>query len=187
MRIRAIGIVGLIAAFSLFVGAESVQAKSGSKSCSKTHCSKKQKHCCKSEHCCKANSACSVLWKKGNCKTELELMKKGGMCEVMNGKGPITVFCPTDAAYGKLGKERVAEISKDPKALASYHILPKKMTASEIKAGGSVVTKQGEHLMTNVKDGKPEVDGCLIIEEDIPCSNGIIHIIDDVPIPERGK
>ncbi|MBX9690064.1 MAG: fasciclin domain-containing protein [Candidatus Obscuribacterales bacterium] len=189
MRIRTIGILSLMAAFSLFVGTDAAEAKSGKKHCSTNHCSKSKKHCCKAEHCCthNHNSACSVLWKRGDCKTELEMMKAGGLCGTMSGKGPITVFCPTDAAYAKLGKARLEDLKKDPKKLAGYHILPKKLMAADIQAASSVVTKEGESLMTNVKDGKAEVDGCLIIEQDIPCSNGVIHILDQVPVPERGK
>lgn len=186
MQISRVGILSIAAALSIFLGASAAESKSN---CSTTHCSKSGKHCCKKSRCCKSksNSACAVLMKKGNCTTELEMMKSGQMCATMNGKGPITVFCPTDQAYAKLGKEKVEALKKDPKSLASYHVVGKKVMAADIKAGGSLPTKQGEHLMTNTKDGKAQVDGCLIIEEDIPCANGIIHIIDEVPIPERGK
>ncbi|MBX9722468.1 MAG: fasciclin domain-containing protein [Candidatus Obscuribacterales bacterium] len=191
MRIRTIGVVSLAAAVALFVGVDSAQAKTGKKHCTtKGHCAKKSHHCCKSSHCCHGNDAGSVLMKKGNCKTELELMKKAGMCSTMHGKGPITVFAPTDEAYAKLGKARVADISGDPKklsALVKYHVLNRKVNAGDIKAGGSLVTSEGESLMTNSKDGKAEVDGCLVIEQDIPCSNGVIHLLDFVPVPERGK
>jgi uncharacterized surface protein with fasciclin (FAS1) repeats len=201
MRIRTIGVVGLIAAFALFAGADAAQAKAGSKHSGKSH-SKMHKQCndrkCKDEQCgdmsfC-AKKGChhagSVLYKKSNCKTELNLMMKAGMCKVLCGKGPITVFCPTDEAYSKLGKARLDDIKNDPKKLANmmkYHVLNKKLMTGDLKANGGVPTSEGESLITNIKDGKAEVDGCIIIEQDIPCSNGVIQIIDDVPIPERGK
>lgn len=188
MRIRTIGVVSLIAAFALFTGADSAQAKSGKKHGS--HHKHHAKSCGSMSECCgskKCNDAGAVLWKKGNCKTELEMIKKAGMCNILCGKGPITVFCPTDAAYAKLGKARLEAASKDPKKLVSYHILKRKAMAGDLKAPGSVITAEGESLMTNVKDGKAEVDGCLIIEQDIPCSNGVVHILDEVPVPERGK
>jgi uncharacterized surface protein with fasciclin (FAS1) repeats len=194
MRIRTIGVVSLIAAFALFVGADAAQAKTGKKHSGKTHCSTKKctEKSCDLSSCAKkgCKHAGSVIYKKGNCKTELDLMNKAGICNRLCGKGPITIFCPTDAAYGKLGKARLDDIKKDPKKLSAmmkYHILNKKLMAADIQAKGAVTTSEGESLMTNVKDGKAEVDGCLIIEQDIPCANGVVHIIDDVPIPERGR
>lgn len=181
MRIRTIGVVSLVAAIALFVGVDSAEAKAGKQHCStKSNCSKKNIN----------NDAVSVLRKKGDCKTELELVHKAGMSHVLQGRGPVTVFAPNDQAYGKLGKARLDDLKADPKKLSElvkYHVLDRKVMAGDIKEKGSLVTKQGESLMTNSKDGKAEVDGCLVIEQDIPCSNGVIHILDFVPVPERGK
>ena len=136
-----------------------------------------------------SNDAASVMQQKG-CKTELEWMKQAGTSHLLHSKGPITVFCPTEAAYGKLSKERKADIVRDPKklqAMMKYHVAKRKIASSDIQPKGVVFTEVGECLMTNVKDGKPEVDGCLFTEMDIPCSNGVIHLIDEVPLPERGR
>jgi uncharacterized surface protein with fasciclin (FAS1) repeats len=195
MRIRTIGVVSLVAALALMTGTDAAQAKSTKKHPGKGHCSihkKSQEKCCDLSLCAKrgCKHAGSVIFTKGNCKTELELMKKAGMCKVLCGKGPITVFCPTDTAYSKLGKARLDDIKNDPKkltALVKYHIVNKKLMAADIQPKGSVYTCEGEALMTNVNNGKAEVDGCLLIESDIPCANGVIHLIDDVPVPERGK
>ncbi len=183
MRIGKIGVLGLAAAVALVAGSGISEAKSGN--C----CKKGGKHSCSASQCCKrkGNDAGAVLHKRGDCTTELQIMKEGGLCGTACGKGPVTLFVPTDAAYAKLGKERLEEAKKDPKKLAQYHIVKKKVMASDIPAGGSLPTAMGEFLMTNVNDGKAQVDGCLIVEQDIPCSNGVIHIIDEVPIPERGK
>lgn len=188
MRIGStIGVLSLLAAFAFFAGGDAAQAKSSKKQCSH------KSSCCSSSQCCrgkKGNDVGSVLWKRNDCKTEIELMKKAGMCNVVCGKGPITHFCPTDAAYAKLGQARLDDLKNDPeklKAAMKYHVLNRKVSSGDIKAGASLVTSQGESLMTNVNNGKAQVDGCLIIEADIPASNGIVHIIDDVPLPERGK
>jgi len=193
MRIRTFGVVSLLAAVALFTGADSVQAKHSKKHSEKTNCSYHKVCCSSTTHCTTksgANDAGSVIFKKGNCKTELELMKKAGLCHVLCGKGPLTLFCPTDTAYAKLGKARLADIEKDPKkltALLKYHILNRKVTAADVQAKGSLCTSEGESLMTNTNNGKSEVDGCLLIEPDLACSNGVVHLIDDVPVPERGK
>ena len=186
MRIRSIGVISMVAALALLGGAgTSVQAKGHNHA----KCCKGSKHSCAGNYCCKrkSNDAGAVMHKRGNFTTELEMMKAGGQCHVVCGKGPVTIFAPTDAAYKKLGQARLDALKKDPKKLAQYHIVNKKVMAGDIKPASSVQTAEGEHLMTNVKDGKASVDGCLIIEQDIPVSNGVLHILDEVPIPERGK
>lgn len=189
MPIRAISLVGFFAACTLIIGAVPAQAKHHhhhKASC--THAA-----CCSKTHCCEhkgSHDAGAVLWKKGNCKTELELMKKAGMCHVLCGKGPLTVFAPTDAAYAKLGKARLDDLQNDPKKLLAamkYHIVGRKVTSADIQAKGALTTLEAESLMTNVKDGRAEVDGCLLSEPDNAASNGVVHFIDDVPLPERGK
>lgn len=192
MRIRTIGVVSLMVAFALFAGADATQAKHGKKHTGKTTCSKHEP-CCEDLQSC-AKKGCKdigcVIFKKGNCKTELELFKKAGMCKVLCGKGPMTLFCPTDAAYGKLGKARLDDIKNDPKKLAKlvkYHIVNKKVMAGDIQAKGALTTAEGESLMTNTNNGKAEVDGCILVEPDIACKNGVVHMIDDVPVPERGR
>lgn len=186
MRIRSIGVVSMIAALALLGGADAVQAKSGKKHAS---CCKAGKHVCHGKRCCKAvsNNAGHVLLNKGNFKTELDMVKKAGMCHVLCGKGPITMFAPTDEAYAKLGKAKLEDLKKDPKKLVQYHMLNKKVMAGDIKPAGSLVTLQGESLMSNTNNGKAEVDGCLIIEQDVPCGNGVIQVLDEVPVPERGR
>lgn len=136
------------------------------------------------------NDAAAVLAKRGDCKTELSWMKQSGQEGLLHCKGPITVYCPSDAAYGKMAKERQAEILNDKNKLSrtmKYHVAKGKVMAADIKEKDAVPTMVGEFLMTNVRDGKPTVDGCLFAEYDIPCSNGVIHILDEVPVPERGK
>ena len=183
MRIRSIGVVSMIAALALIGGADAAQAKSGRHA----HC-KAGKHVCHSKHCCKAgNSAAAVLSKKGNFKTELAMAKDAGLCNSLCGKGSYTWFAPTDEAYAKLGKAKLEDLKKNPKKLVQYHMVNHKVMAGDLKAPGSLVTLEGESLMSNVNNGKGEVDGCLIIEQDIPCANGVIHILDEVPVPERGK
>lgn len=186
MRSSSIAIVGLTAALAFFVGVDPAISKTSKHNC-KVKCGMKK---CSEKACkMKCNDAMSVLEKKG-CKTELEWMKKTGVSHMLHGKGPITVFAPTEAAYSKLGKGRIEELTKDPKKLANtmkYHIVNRKVKSGDIQEKGAILTSMGEFLMTNVKDGKPTVDGCLFTEWDIPCTNGVVHLIDEVPVPERGK
>jgi uncharacterized surface protein with fasciclin (FAS1) repeats len=187
MRSISVAIIGITTALALIGGIDPASATSGKNHNCKVQCGMKK---CSSKKCkMKCNDAMSVLEKKG-CKNELAWMKKAGVSHMLNSKGPITVFAPTDAAYAKLGKARVDELTADPKKLAhtmKYHIANRKIKSSDIQEKGAILTSMGEFLMTNVKDGKPTVDGCLFTEWDIPCTNGVIHLIDEVPVPERGK
>lgn len=187
MRSISIAVIGITTALAFFGSIDPASAKSSKKHNCKVECGMKK---CSARACkMKCNDAMTVLQKKG-CKTELAWMHKAGTAHLLHGKGPITVFAPTDVAYSKLGKGRIDELTADPKKLANtmkYHIVNRKVKSTDIPEKGSIVTSMGEFLMTNVKDGKPTVDGCLFVETDIPCTNGVVHLIDEVPVPERGK
>jgi transforming growth factor-beta-induced protein len=68
-----------------------------------------------------------------------------------------------------------------------YHVVPKKYMASDLASRRSIVTVQGESLMLDNKDGTQIVDGALVTKADSDCRNGVVHVIDTVLIPERGK
>ncbi len=78
----------------------------------------------------------------------------------------------------------------DNKKLATvlkYHVLPKKYSASDLSSRRSLVTLEGESVMLNNKDGSQTVDGAIVTKADCDCSNGTVHVIDTVLMPERGK
>jgi uncharacterized surface protein with fasciclin (FAS1) repeats len=126
---------------------------------------------------------------KGSCKTLTSAVKSGGLTKTLKGKGPYTLFAPNDAAFGKLPKGKLDELTADKSKLGSvlkYHVVPKKVSRDDIKAPGSLPTLHGQHVITNKKDDSVWIDGAAVIEE-IPCKNGVVYIIDEVLAPERGK
>jgi len=109
------------------------------------------------------------------------------MC-TLKGKGPFTVFAPDNAAFTKFSKNN--PLTSDQAWLArvlKYHVINKKLMASDLTKLRSQPTLEGESVMLNNKDGKEIVDGALVTKADIVCNNGVIHIIDTVLVPERGK
>jgi uncharacterized surface protein with fasciclin (FAS1) repeats len=101
-----------------------------------------------------------------------------------------TVFMPSDAGWGKMAKENREGLMNDPKKLQEvlkYHMVKGSMTAADLGAKRSVVTMQGESLMLDNKDGTVIVDGCVTTTPDVKTDNGMIQIIDYIPIPERGR
>ncbi|MBZ0188900.1 MAG: fasciclin domain-containing protein [Candidatus Obscuribacterales bacterium] len=115
-----------------------------------------------------------------------------GVAKTLHGKGPYTVFAPSDSAFGKMDKARRDEILSDKELLPEvlkYHVVKGKLSSEELAGKRSLKTVQGESLMIDAKDdgGTIVVDGAIVTQPDIDCANGVIHVIDFLLVPERGK
>ena len=127
----------------------------------------------------------------GSFKTLVKAVQTAGLVKTLSGKGPFTVFAPTDYAFTKLPAGTVEGLLKDKEKLTSiltYHVVPGKVTSSEVAKLKSAKTVQGQeikidaakwHLHRNVK-----VNGANIVKTDIECTNGVIHVIDKVILPK---
>jgi uncharacterized surface protein with fasciclin (FAS1) repeats len=121
----------------------------------------------------------------GNFKTLATALQAAGLVETLKGKGPFTVFAPTDAAFAKVPKDQLDALLKDKAALTkvlTYHVVPGKVMAKDVKAG-VVKTVQGGEL-TVATAGGVMVDGAKVTATDIVADNGVIHVIDSVVIPK---
>jgi uncharacterized surface protein with fasciclin (FAS1) repeats len=126
----------------------------------------------------------------GSFKTLVTAVKAAGLVDTLKGKGPFTVFAPTDDAFAKLPKGTVEGLLKDvPKltAVLTYHVVPGKVTSAEVKKLKTAKTVQGKnikidasqwHLHKNIK-----VNDANIVKADIMTDNGVIHVIDKVILP----
>jgi uncharacterized surface protein with fasciclin (FAS1) repeats len=128
----------------------------------------------------------------GSFKTLVAALKAADLVGALQGKGPFTVFAPTDAAFAKLPAGTLDALLKDPKKLASiltYHVVAGKVMAADvIKAGGATpATLNGATLDIQVKGGKVFVNGAMVTSADVPASNGVIHVIDTVVLPPASK
>ena len=111
------------------------------------------------------------------------------LAEVLSGEGPYTVFAPTDEAFAALPEGTVEELLKPENKdqlvqLLTYHVVPAKVTASEI-TDGSVETVAGNPVTLSVADGMVMVNDATVVEADIMGSNGVIHVIDKVIMPSE--
>jgi uncharacterized surface protein with fasciclin (FAS1) repeats len=125
----------------------------------------------------------------GSFKTLVTAVKAAGLAETLQGRGPFTVFAPTDAAFAKLPKGTVESLLANKEALASvltYHVVPGRITAAEIvkRNGARPETVNGEQLDVVVRDGKVFVNGAQVITADVDATNGVIHVIDTVLLPK---
>jgi len=122
----------------------------------------------------------------GQFNTLLKLAKQAGLAGVLEGKGPFTVFAPTDAAFAKVPAATLAALGRDRtklRAVLLYHVLKGKLTAAELAKLRSVQTLNGQSLKVRVTRGTVTVGGVRVIKANIPASNGIIHAIGGVLIP----
>jgi len=121
-------------------------------------------------------------------KTLSAAVKAAGLVETLQGKGPFTVFAPTDAAFSAIQPEVDKLLKPESKAklskILTYHVVSGKMKASDLKDGQELTTVEGGKLKVTVLDGKVTVGGAKVTTADINASNGVIHSIDKVLIPK---
>lgn len=123
----------------------------------------------------------------GNFKTLAAALQAAGLVETLKGKGPFTVFAPTDEAFAKLPAGTVEALLKDKEKLTKillYHVVSGNVMAKDVVKLNSAKTVQGSAVKINTKDGKVMVDNANVIKADITASNGVIHVIDSVILPK---
>ena len=122
----------------------------------------------------------------GSFNTLVTAVKQAGLVEVLKGDGPFTVFAPTDEAFAKLPEGTVESLLKDKDALAkvlTYHVVPGKVMAADVVGMESAKTVQGQSIRIDTSSGV-RVDGANVVKTDIIASNGVIHVIDSVILPQ---
>jgi uncharacterized surface protein with fasciclin (FAS1) repeats len=123
--------------------------------------------------------------------TLVAAVKAAGLVETLSGKGPFTVFAPTNAAFAKLPKGTVEELLKPENkakltSILTYHVVAGKvMAADAIKLDGkNAKTVNGQEIAIKVMDGKVKINDATVAAADIVGSNGVIHVIDTVLLPK---
>lgn len=133
-----------------------------------------------------------IAIENGQFSTLVAAVKAAGLVETLSGKGPFTVFAPTDAAFKKLGDAAIAELLKPENkarltAILTYHVAAESMPASKVVAAKSIATLQGSALTVAVGKDGVTLSGSKVIKTDIMGKNGIIHVIDTVMLPADPK
>jgi uncharacterized surface protein with fasciclin (FAS1) repeats len=121
----------------------------------------------------------------GDFKTLAAALQAAGLIDTLKGKGPFTVFAPTDEAFAKIPKAQLDALLADKAkltAVLTYHVVPGQVMAKDVKAG-KVKTVQGSEL-TVATAGGVTVDGAKVTATDIVADNGVIHVIDSVVLPK---
>lgn len=121
----------------------------------------------------------------GSFKTLATALQAAGLVDTLKGKGPFTVFAPTDAAFAKVPKADLEALLKDKAkltAVLTYHVVAGKVLSKDIEPG-KVKTVQGTEL-TIATAGGVTVDGAKVTTADVLADNGVIHVIDTVLMPK---
>ena len=123
----------------------------------------------------------------GNFTTLLAAIKTAGLADKLTGKGPFTVFAPTDEAFKKLPPGALEALLKDfakLNAVLSYHVVAGQVWAKDMKSG-DVITLQGDPLTASVSTSGVHVNGAHVKQADIAATNGVVHAIDAVIMPKN--
>ena len=121
----------------------------------------------------------------GSFKTLATALGAAGLVDTLKGKGPFTVFAPTDEAFAKIPKADLDALLKDKAkltAVLTYHVVAGKVMAADVKAG-NVKTVQGSELTVSTSMGVM-VNNAKVTKTDIVADNGVIHVIDTVIMPK---
>ena len=122
----------------------------------------------------------------GQFDTLASLLGQAGLVETLKGRGPFTVFAPTDAAFAKLPKATLRKLANDRAALRSvllYHVAKGRLKASKVVKRRSIKTLNGGRVHVRVRRDKVFVGGARVTTPDVRASNGVIHVINRVLIP----
>ncbi|RNC81691.1 MAG: fasciclin domain-containing protein [Phycisphaera sp.] len=126
----------------------------------------------------------------GSFGTLVAAVKAAGLVEALKAEGPITVFAPTDEAFGKLPEGTIETLllpeNKGKLAeILTYHVVPGRIYADLALEAGEAETLQGSSVTIRIQDGKAMVNDAEIITTDIDTTNGVVHVIDSVILPSE--
>lgn len=130
----------------------------------------------------------------GNFKTLVAAVSEAGLVDTLKGPGPFTVFAPSDEAFAKLPAGTVEDLLKPENrdqlvAILTYHVVPGRVLASDVGKKASLMTVQGGALRVTVTEDREtmtegvRINDATVLVADIEASNGVIHVIDNVVLP----
>ena len=125
----------------------------------------------------------------GSFKTLAKALQAADLVDTLKGKGPFTVFAPTDDAFAKLPGGALADLLKPEnkkklQRILTYHVVAGEVPASQVVKMKNAKTVSGDEVTIKTMDGTVIVDDAKVVKTDIRASNGIIHVIDTVIMPE---
>ncbi len=126
----------------------------------------------------------------GQFKTLAAALKAAGLVDTLKGKGPFTVFAPTDEAFAKLPPGTVENLLKPENkakltAILTYHVVPGEVKAAQVTKLDQAKTVNGAMVKVSTEHGKVMINDAAVVKADVAASNGVIHVIDKVILPPQ--
>ena len=115
--------------------------------------------------------------------TILALLQKTDLATVLKGPGSFTLFAPDDEAFQRINLDNVVDDLGSLAPLLDYHVVEEKLSAAEIAQKLELPTRSGKALTVQLEEGEQEIDNARYVATDIACSNGVIHSINNVFLP----
>jgi uncharacterized surface protein with fasciclin (FAS1) repeats len=130
--------------------------------------------------------------KAGSFNTLAAALKAAGLIDTLQGKGPFTVFAPTDEAFAKLPEGTLETLLKPENkgqltAILTYHVVPGRVYADQVPEAGAAKTVGGPALNLKRSETAVRVNDAAVVKADIETTNGVIHVIDSVLLPPQGQ
>jgi uncharacterized surface protein with fasciclin (FAS1) repeats len=124
----------------------------------------------------------------GQFNTLAAALEAADLVSTLKGEGPFTVFAPTDAAFAKLPEGTVESLLKPENrdqlvAILTYHVVPGKVMAKDVVNISEATTVNGADIAVKVAEGKVRINDATVVAADVSASNGVIHVIDTVILP----
>ena len=127
--------------------------------------------------------------KAGSFNTLVAAVQAAGLAETLKGEGPFTVFAPTDDAFAKLPAGTLDDLLKPENkdklaAILTYHVVSGKVMAKDVMTMKEAKTVNGQSVMVSMEADTVMIDNAKVVQADVECSNGVIHVIDTVILPK---
>jgi uncharacterized surface protein with fasciclin (FAS1) repeats len=128
----------------------------------------------------------------GSFKTLAKALQAADLIETLKGKGPYTVFAPTDEAFGKLPAETLNDLLKPEnksklQRILTYHVVPGRVSSADVLKLRTAKAVSGDTIDISTQGETVMVDSARVVKTDVQASNGIIHVIDAVILPDDSK
>ena len=125
----------------------------------------------------------------GSFNTLVAAVKAADLVDTLKGEGPFTVFAPTDEAFAKLPAGTLDDLLKPEnkaklQAILTYHVVSGKVMAKDVMTMKEAKTVNGESVMISMDANTVMIDNAKVVQADVECSNGVIHVIDTVILPK---
>jgi uncharacterized surface protein with fasciclin (FAS1) repeats len=128
----------------------------------------------------------------GSFKTLAKALQAADLVDTLKGQGPFTVFAPTDEAFAKLPPGALndllkAENKQKLQRILTYHVVPGRVTSAEVVKLRTAKAVSGDTIEIKANGGSVMVDSARVVKTDVQASNGVIHVIDSVVLPDDSK